>query len=205
MVAVFQYGFDRALAADLIAVAFCVGIAAAMAAPYWDPPSVQLARAARHWLWFSAFIHLTWELPWLLLYRQLPHARDAAWAYPWYAYIDGGDTRYLHPDSMLLAMELLSVLNALAIVVGLCIEHSAPRRCAMILTFVSAIHLYSATLYFASEVLNGLPSVDTSSFIALWIKFIGANSPWLIMPWVVLRWSQTILVPAATATKPHEE
>ncbi|MEN8183644.1 MAG: hypothetical protein ABFS46_14035 [Myxococcota bacterium] len=43
----------------------------------------------------------------------------AAWAYPWWAYIDGGDLRYASSSSTLLMMETLSVANGAVGATGL--------------------------------------------------------------------------------------
>ena len=37
----------------------------------------------------------------------------------------------------------------------------------------AVVHLYSTALYFGSEILAGLPNVDTSSILDTWIKFEG--------------------------------
>ena len=52
----------------------------------------------------------------------------------------------------------------------------------------AVVHLYSASLYFGGEILEGLPNVDTASFLDTWIKFGLANAPWLVFPWFVLYW-----------------
>ena len=50
--------------------------------------------AALLFLVVSYITHLSWELGWLLLHRAIAGAADQAWAYGWWAYIDGGDLRY---------------------------------------------------------------------------------------------------------------
>lgn len=52
----------------------------------------------------------------------------------------------------------------------------------------AVVHLYSASLYYLSEIVDGLPNVDTTSFLDTWIKFGLANAPWVVFPWVVIYW-----------------
>ncbi len=42
------------------------------------------------WFWITYITHVTWELLWLLLHDEIAAARNSAWAYVWWAYIDGG-------------------------------------------------------------------------------------------------------------------
>jgi hypothetical protein len=57
----------------------------------------------------------------------------------------------------------------------------------------AVVHLYSAALYFGSEVFDGYPNVDTGSFVDFWIKFWLLNGLWLVVPWVVLWWGRQML------------
>ena len=67
-------------------------------------------------------------------------------------------------------------------------------RYTLLLCMATAVvHLYSTSLYFGSEMLDGFANVDTDSFLDLWIKFGLANMPWLVFPWFVLYWGQRIL------------
>ena len=53
----------------------------------------------------------------------------------------------------------------------------------------AVVHLYSASFYYLSELLDGLPNVDTTSFVATYVKFGLANAPWVVAPWFVFRWA----------------
>ena len=61
-------------------------------------------------------------------------------------------------------------------------------RAVLLLMATAVVHLYSTSYYYLSEILAGLPNVDTSSVTDTWIKFGLANAPWLTMPWIVLWW-----------------
>lgn len=147
--AVFGLGTDRATTADVLAWVYSLGLSAACISAFLPLPSLR-TWSRRHrvqssvllFLVMSYCTHLTWELGWLLLHDSIAAARNSAWAYPWWAYIDGGDSRYA----------------------------TAPV-----------------------ELLAGLPSVDTTSFTATFIKFGLANAPWFTMPWLVLWWGFNLI------------
>jgi hypothetical protein len=213
---VFGAGADRATMADALAVqatlAYFLGIFAA----------VLPLRSLRSWSRYqrlqavvlpfvicSYATHLTWELGWLILHRPIAGARDSAWAYAWWAYIDGGDTRYLNPDPHFLMIEVLSVVNGCVGVAGLVLltrSHFADHRGTLLVMSTAVTHTVLTWYYYGSEILGGFPSVDTSSALDLGVKFLLLNSPWLIAPWLVLGWGlQTLkrqLVPADTAVRP---
>jgi len=202
-VAVFQLGVDRALAADGIAWVYSVGLFLAFSTAAWPLPSLRgwtpLRRAQSAALFFvvvSYATHLSWELGWLLLHDRIAEARDAAWAYGWWAYIDGGDSRYAVAPPGLLGIEILSVVNGSVGVLGLVLyrrSEGRDPRSVLLLMATAVVHLYSTSFYFLEELIGGLPSVDTTSFTATYVKFGLANLPWVTLPWVVLYWGQATL------------
>jgi hypothetical protein len=199
-IAVFVLGTNRTVTADIIAWVYSIGLFSAFTTSFWPLPGL------RHWaarerirsavLLFvivSYLTHLTWELGWLLLHEHIAGARDAAWAYTWWAYIDGGDYRYATAPVELLTIEILSVVNGTIGVVALALWwRSAGRdvRAVLMLMATAVVHLYSTSFYYLSEIIAGMPNVDTTSFTDSYIKFGLANAPWLTMPWLVLWWGQ---------------
>jgi len=202
--AVFSLGADRDATADALAVVYAVGLFAGISTSLWPLPGLRawsrFERVQSLVLVFaivSYATHLSWELVWLLFHDAIIAARDSAWAYPWWAYIDGGDLRYAAATPTLLAMETLSVTNGLVGATGLLLWYrsgGADRRAVLLIMATAVVHLYSASLYFASEILDGLPNVDTTSFLDSWIKFGLANAPWIVFPWLVLWWGQRLLL-----------
>ena len=198
--AVFWWGADREATADLLALVYSCGLFLGFSSSLWPLSGL------RGWTWrvrvqslcllflvVSALTHLSWEFFWLLFHELLARSRDAAWAYPWWAYIDGGDLRYAAPSSTLLMIETLSVLNGWVIATGLWFWYRSggrDRRAPLLFMVTATVHLYSTALYFGSEILDGLPNVDTSSWLDTWIKFGLANASWIVFPWFVLYWSQ---------------
>jgi hypothetical protein len=204
--AVFRLGMDRGATADTIAWVYSIGLLAAFTTAFWPLPSLYgWARARRVqsavllFLVVSYVTHVTWELGWLLLHHRIAAARDAAWAYTWWAYIDGGDARYAAAPTALLTIETLSVANGLVGATGFLLwvrSRGTDRRAVLLFMATAVVHLYSTSYYYLTEILDGLPNVDTSSVTDTWIKFGLANAPWLTMPWLVLWWGQQRLLSA---------
>jgi len=199
--AVFVLGADRSVAADVIAWAYSLGLFLSFTTAWWPLKSLRAwdrERRARStallFLGMSYVTHLTWELGWLLLLERIEAARDAWWAYPWWAYIDGGDARYAAAPPELLGMETLSVLNGVCGLAALVwlrrTEQTGERNGLPILVLMgtAVVHLYSASLYYLSELFAGMPNVNTHSFTDTWIKFGLANAPWVVVPPLVLWW-----------------
>lgn len=201
-VAVFGADADRASTADTVALVFFGLLVAILTTPWWPIGPTGRSRFARIqsmcFIWFGITYatHLSWELIWLLFHEQIGASPDQAWAYPWWMYIDGGDARYATAGATLVTQEFLSVLNGLVGATGLVIWWRSKGRSALsvlLLMSTAVVHIYSTTLYFGSEVLDGYPNVDTSSFADFWIKFWLLNGLWLVMPWLVLYWGYRTL------------
>ncbi len=200
---VFHGHMDRRLMANFMAaqvtVAYFVGIFAA----FLPIPSL------RRWTGFerlqgvvlpfvicSYTTHLTWELWWLILHKPIAGARESAWAYAWWAYIDGGDLRYLNPNAHFLMIEVLSVINGCVGITGLILLKRSgftDYRGTLLVMSTAVTHTVLTWYYYGSEILAGFPSVNTSSAFDLGVKFILLNAPWLIVPWLVLAWGYRML------------
>ena len=201
---VFWLGTDREATADLLAVIYSTGLFLGFSTSLWPLPSLRRwtlkQRVQSLCLLFvivSCITHLSWELIWLIAHDAIAVSRDAAWAYPWWAYIDGGDMRYAEATPTLLMMEVLSVVNGGIGALGLALWYrSGGRDLRAVLLFMAMaiVHLYSTSLYYGGEILSGLPNVDTSSFLDSWIKFGLANASWLVFPPVVLAWGASLIL-----------
>lgn len=200
---VFGADFDRDSMADALSVqatvAYFVGIFAALlplrALRSWSPYA-RLQATVLAFTLCSYLTHLSWELGWLVLHGPIADARDSAWAYPWWAYIDGGDIRYLNPDAHFLMIEVLSVINGTIGLIGLLLlwrSKFTDFRGTLLVMSTAVTHTVLTWYYYGSEILSGFESVNTSSFLDLGVKFILLNSPWLIAPWLVLVWGYLTL------------
>lgn len=201
--AVFSLGTERRATADVLSVVYAFGLFLGCTAALWPLPSLRSWSRLRRirsvclaFLILSCFTHLSWELVWVLLHDTIAQSRDAAWAYPWWAYIDGGDFRYAEPTGGFLTMEILSVSNGSIGAIGLFLLFRSgfrDSRGVLLCMATAVVHLYSTSLYFGGELLDGLPNVNTASFLDSWIKFGLVNAPWVVFPWFVLYWGgQTI-------------
>lgn len=200
---VFGAGADRKTMADALAIQATIGYFLGIFAACLPLRSLRgwtryqrLQAIVLPFVICSYATHLTWELGWLILHRPIAHAHGSAWAYPWWAYIDGGDTRYLNPDPHFLMIEVLSVVNGCIGVTGLLLlrrSKFADHRGTLLVMATAVIHTVLTWYYYGSEIIGGFPATDTASFLDFGIKFILLNSPWLIAPWLVLAWGYQTL------------
>ena len=196
--AVFGLGQDRETTADILACIYAFGLYVVFFSPLLPLPGLERLTAYQRieqmvfvWFWVTFITHCSWELGWLLMHEAIIAGYDNPLFYTWWAYIDGGDSRYASADPTLIVMEILSVSNGLTGLAALYLWFRRPqwRRLAlMMFTATAVVHLYSTSLYFLTEIIEGFPNVNTTRFFDIGIKFILANSPWLVMPCVVLYW-----------------
>lgn len=200
----FHSGFDRGGIANAMVVQVTVAYFLGIFAAFLPIPSL------RQWTRFQrlqgvvlafAFVsyttHLTWELGWLILHKAIPAARDAAWAYPWWNYIDGGDMRYLDAAPGFLMIEVLSVINGCIGMTGLILLFRSKfldHRGTLLIMSTAVTHTVLTWYYYGTEIIGGFPSVNTSSFMDFGVKFVLLNGPWLIAPWLVLAWGYAMLI-----------
>ena len=110
--------------------------------------------------------------------------------------MDGGDIRYYHPEAHFLMIEIISIINGSIGVVGLWLlkrsDFSDYRGTLMCLS-TAVTHTVLTWYYYGTEILTGFASVNTESFMDLWVKFIFLNGPWLVLPWFVIAWGVQLL------------
>lgn len=203
-IAVFVFGFDRHATADLLSIIYSFGIALGLSTAFWPLAGTRDWTVTRRieslvlvYLGMSYVTHLTWELGWLVAHKYIAAHADSPWTYAWWAYIDGGDARYAQAGALLMSMEFLSVLNGLAGAFALTAYLQSNRKnqtAVLVMAGTAVVHLYSAALYYLTELLDGFPNVNTASFVGTYIKFWFANSPWVVVPWFVFAWARRKLV-----------
>lgn len=197
-----QPGADRKFIAQLMnshtVLAYYLGIFAAMWLPSlrkWTAYE-RLQGVVLPFLIMSYVVQLTWELGFVLLNEQIATARNESWAYSWWSYLDGGDYRYLNPEPPILTMEILGIANAVVGIIGLIYlwrTKFTDYRATLMIMAVEAIQIPLTWYYYLSEALHGFSHVNTSSFMDFVVTFFLVNSPWLILPWMVLYWGDQTL------------
>jgi hypothetical protein len=200
---VFGLGYDRSAVANLFAIHVTIAYWLGMSAALLPLPSLKswsgfqrLQSVCITFMLASYLTHLSWELVWLLCHEAISQARNEMWAYAWWAYIDGGDIRYYQPEASFLMIEVLSVINGLIGITGLGIlwRSKFSNPLGILLCMSTAVtHTVLTWYYYGTEFLTGFESVNTDSFIDLWVKFIFLNGPWLVFPWLVLFWGFHLL------------
>ncbi|MGJ8686271.1 MAG: hypothetical protein ACSHWQ_02245 [Spongiibacteraceae bacterium] len=201
---VFGLGYDRDTTADIFAIhvtmAYWVGILAPLlplqGLGAWSRFQ-RLQSICVVFMIVSYATHLSWELLWLVFHDSIANARNEMWAYAWWAYIDGGDTRYYKPEANFFMIEILSVINGLVGFTGLMMlwrSKFASTLGALLCMSTAVTHTVLTWYYYGTEFLTGFESVNTASFIDLWVKFVLLNGPWLLFPWLVLIWGYQLLM-----------
>lgn len=200
---VFGPHYDRGVMANVTATQVTIAYFLGIFAAYLPIPALRrwsgyerLQATVLPFVICSYVTHLTWELAWLILHKPIAGARDSAWAYPWWAYFDGGDLRYLNPDPHFLMVEVLSVINGCVGLVGLILlfrSKFTDYRGTLLVMCTAVTHTVLTWYYYGSEIIGGFESIDTSSFFDFGVKFLLLNSPWLIVPWLVLAWGYQTL------------
>ncbi len=201
--AVFGLGADRVSTAGVLSIAFVVVMASLFAAPFLPFPSLRgettyrrLERTVYIWILAHALTSLTWQIPWLLLHERIATAQNELWAYTWWAYIDGGDLRYVNPNWMVFFIEGWSDINSILSLIALRAWFKSEKTNPLpvyYFMFAAPLHIYPTILYYVSEIAEGLPNVDESSFVNLVVKFMLSNSFWVILPFFVLAWGKQTL------------
>lgn len=202
-VAVFSFGLDRHNVADIFALhvtlAYWVGIFAAYlplkCLKHWSAFD-RLQAVCLPFMLASYITHLSWELVWVFAHEAISNARDSIWAYPWWAYMDGGDIRYYHPQENFLMIEIISVINGTIGMTGLWLlkrSGFSDYRGTLLCLSTAITHTVLTWYYYGTEILTGFESVNTASFMDLWVKFIFLNGPWLVLPWFVMAWGVQLL------------
>ncbi len=202
-VAVFGFGLDRKSVADIFALHITLSYWLGIFAAFLPLPSLKtrssferLQMVCLAFMLVSYSTHLSWELVWLVFHEAIGQARDSMWAYPWWAYMDGGDMRYYQPLPGFVMIEVLSVINGCIGFSGLFLlkrSQFADFRGTLLCMSTAVTHTVLTWYYYGSEILAGFPHVNTSSFMDLWVKFVFLNGPWLVLPWFVLYWGVHLL------------
>jgi hypothetical protein len=93
-------------------------------------------------------------------------------------------------------IEVLSVINGCIGLTGLVLLYRSKFRDfrgTLLVMSTAVTHTVLTWYYYGTEILSGFPSVNTTSFMDLGVKFIALNGPWLIVPWLVLAWGYQLL------------
>ena len=200
---VFAFDADRDWTGDAATVVFLGVFVSLLSTPWWPatgqrgrPRFESLQGMVMIWFGVTFTTHLTWELGWVLLRNRILASPDAIWAYPWWAYIDGGDARYASDNAQLITLESLTAIVGVLGCSALWLRYRSNGQnpmATLMLMATAVAHLYGTILYFGSEALDGFPNVDTTSFVDYVLKFWALNGIWLVMPWAVLYWGKRTL------------
>ncbi|XP_020513765.1 emopamil-binding protein-like [Labrus bergylta] len=139
------------------------------------------------WLFYDVIVHLTLEGP--FVYMSLVgtvETSEGPLAELWREY-SRADSRWLTSDPTIVSIELLTVF--LDSVIGVLLIHAILQeryyRHFLQIT-LSVCELYGGWMTFAPEWLVGSPSLNTSSWLHLWVYLVFFNGLWVLVPVLLL-------------------
>lgn len=184
---------DPRFASHVMALLVFSGFLALVSAPFLPrrercSRAEQLADLLYVWTIASTCAQLGWELPFVLLSPWLDGATAGdRWAWLWWAY-GIADSRYLIADSFVVCMEgVTSIAGApLEIYTLLLFRRGRIKSAAALSLLVNGTQFYGAALYFGIELHAGLVHINTGHPVDLWVKFVGLNLLWLVLPAVAM-------------------
>ncbi|KAI9253818.1 Emopamil binding protein-domain-containing protein [Phascolomyces articulosus] len=153
------------------------------------------------WFILCSFLHCGFEAYWIYNHKTIAGQSDLL-AELWKEYAHG-DSRYLASDPVLLALETITVCiwGPLCFLAAQAIWNNHPRQYLWQLV-ASMAHLFSTTLYFVMDLPTGFASCDPHP-LYFWIYFVMFNSPWFIVPAILLIQSSNTISSALKAVHSH--
>lgn len=181
------------LTSNIVAGAILVGMLGAIAVPFL--PLRDRGATLREqvldllviWTWASALAQFGWELPFVLLSQTLKGVTaNDHWFFLFWSY-GVADQRYLIADPFTVCMEAVTSMigGPLEIYVLYLFKRGRLRTAVYWAVIISATQLYGTVLFFGIEALEGFRHVGQGA-ANVWIKFVGLNGVWMVMPVVCL-------------------
>ncbi|KAH9514609.1 hypothetical protein Btru_023050 [Bulinus truncatus] len=139
------------------------------------------------WLIYDALTHFFMEGPFVILsLTGTVNASDSFFSLLWKEY-GKADSRWLVSDPTIVSLEILTVvvdgLLCLVVIAGI-ITKGYYRHFAQVSLCVCEI--YGGWMTFCPEWLSGNESLDTSSFLYLWVYLVFFNGIWIVVPALLL-------------------
>ncbi|KAI7866592.1 Emopamil-binding protein [Spinellus fusiger] len=157
--------------------------------------------AAIRFTWFllSGCLHCGFELYFILHHATLVSRNDIL-AQLWKEYAHS-DSRYLHSDPLVLALETITVcvIGPLCFLAAMSIQAERPSQYVWQL-IASVLHMMSCSLYFVMDWPTGFANCDPHP-LYFWVYFVGMNSPWLVVPGLLIKNSLGKILPTLNKAK----
>ncbi|XP_076579852.1 emopamil-binding protein-like [Chaetodon auriga] len=139
------------------------------------------------WLFYDVIVHLTLEGP--FVYMSLigtVETSEGLLAELWKEY-GKADNRWLISDPMIVSIEILTVV--LDSVLALLLIHAVLKDKYyrhFLQIALSVCELYGGWMTFCPDWLVGSPSLNTSSWLYLWVYLVFFNGVWVLVPALLL-------------------
>ncbi len=143
---------------------------------------VRLSALLVAWGFVSVWGPVVWDFTWFLLHRTVAGATAAdRWLWYWWMYAVA-DTRFLHADPLMVVLECGSGLLGFAQAYALAsFWNGQVRRAFYVSTLAGALGFYGTVVFFSVEALQGFQHI-TQDLFSFYIKWLGMNGLWLVMP-----------------------
>ncbi|KAI8576362.1 hypothetical protein K450DRAFT_257411 [Umbelopsis ramanniana AG] len=132
--------------------------------------------------WFSicALTHCFFEVYWVCFSKTVASRKDFL-AELWREYAHS-DSRYMVSDPLVLTLEIMTVtiIGPLCVLAMIALYRNSPSR-HLYQLIISVFHIFSCSLYYILDSFKGFSSCDPNP-IYFWVYFVGFNSPWIIVP-----------------------
>nr|XP_032800484.1 emopamil-binding protein-like [Petromyzon marinus] len=179
---------SRAACLSLALCAFQAAVALALSRVVggrWQLPPAE--RWVVAWLLYDAVVHITLEGPFVCISLVSSVAEsDSVHSMLWKEY-GRADSRWLHSDPTVVALEILTVAVAgpLALLLVFAIVQDKHYR-HFVQVCLCVCELYGGWMTFAPEWLAGSASLRTDSPDLLWLYLVFFNGLWVLLPIVLL-------------------
>ncbi|KAF1797303.1 Emopamil-binding protein [Mucor lusitanicus] len=161
-----------------------VGMSYAISRSWLSKNTTSTARFT--WFAICGLMHCGFEGYWLSNRATLAGQNDI-FAQLWKEYAHG-DSRYLANDELLLTLEIMTIFiwGPLCLTSAYYILRNSPKQYIFQL-IASLCHLFSCSLYFIMDLPEARHCV--SSPVYFYIYFLGFNSPWILVPLLLVNQS----------------
>lgn len=144
--------------------------------------AVRLSALLIAWGFVSVWGPVVWDFTWFLLHRTVAGATAAdRWLWYWWMYAVA-DTRFLRSDPLMVVLECGSGIFGFAQAYALVsFWNGKLRRAFYVSTLAGVLGFYGTVVFFSVEALQGFRNI-TPDFFSFYVKWLGMNGLWLVMP-----------------------
>jgi len=147
----------------------------------------------RVWFLVTAISQVTWELPWLVgdVQGWMHFTANDHWGWYWW-YYGVADTRYLHSDPNLWAMEMCAIIGGLLTLFAFCRLMTPAKRdirqhiISLWIGFFGVAMLYTVLIIYYVSAIRAHFDFCEHTVAGMVVLFFIDNLPWILAPLIVI-------------------